>query len=223
MRSWSSSTSAASGTPAKQRGAVGYVPRLMQLVADLCRAYPHELKTVYVSVDTDEKHYQAATRNRPWLSMEWNDGSSENPEEASASEDETQKPQESFLLADDDDLDAGVAATDTAGMSYVRPFSRVYMAYKLNVLLTPTLAVYSTQKRQFLDTNVRLSRLRPARVQGTMQVWLRGEPSPSINLVDVMYTVPWTTALALAALVYLIMVAIGGEQLSIAGILQRFS
>lgn len=33
-------------------------------MADLCRKYPHEIKVIYVSVDTEEKHYVAATRNQ---------------------------------------------------------------------------------------------------------------------------------------------------------------
>ena len=195
---------------------------LTQLVTDVSRAYPHELKTVYVSVDTHEQHYKDATVNRPWLAMAWADGSSE-PEEGQTDDVAPPSPTESFLLAGDDDLDESVVAADATGSSYVRPFSRVYMADKLDVLMTPTLAVYHLPTRKFLDTNVRQSRLRPMRLQNTMDIWLRGEPSPSINLVDAMYTVPWTVAMIVAALIYLVVRLVVGEQASLPSLVARFT
>lgn len=33
--------------------------------------HPHRLKVVYVSVDTSEKAFEANTRGKPWLSMEY--------------------------------------------------------------------------------------------------------------------------------------------------------
>lgn len=161
---------------------------------------------------------------QPWLSMEWNDGSSENPdEEKTEAKEEQQGPQESFLLADDSDLDASVVAADTAGTSYVRPFSRVYMAFKLNILMTPQIAVYNISRHKFLDTNVRLSRLKPGRAQATIDIWLRGEPSPSINFTDMVYTVPWTAALAVVAIAYCLVAMLGGEQMYISNVIKRFS
>ena len=195
---------------------------LTQLVTDVSRTYHHELKTVYVSVDTHEQHYKSAIANRPWLAMAWADGSSE-PEEGKTGDDARPVPTESFLLAGDDDLDESVVAADASGTSYVRPFSRVYMADKLDVLMTPTLAVYHLPTRKFLDTNVRQSRLRPMRLQNTMDIWLRGEPSPSINLVDAMYTVPWTVAMMVAALIYLVVRLVVGEQASLPSLVARFT
>lgn len=171
----------------------------------------------------EERSYEAATRNRPWLSMEWNDGSSGNPEDPSDAPEGAMPPRESFLLAEDEDLDANVVAADSAGTSYVRPFSRVYMAFKLNILMTPTLAVYSTQTHRFLDTNVRLSRLRSMQVQATMDTWLRGEPSPSINLTDIVYIAPWTTIMVLGAILYCLLRVVGGEQMSISNLVNRFT
>lgn len=141
--------------------------------------------------------------------MEWNDGSSVDPNDK-----EDQFSPESFLLAEDDDLDEGVVQTDSAGTSYVRPFSRVYLTFKLNVLLTPTLAVYHLPSRKFLDQSVRQSRLRPSRAEETIATWLRGEVSPGFNVMDMVYQAPWITALLFASLLYLLATIFWGSTFS---------
>ncbi|WFD43475.1 hypothetical protein MPSI1_002137 [Malassezia psittaci] len=190
------------------------------IVTEICREYARTVKVIYVSVDTDERHYLAATKNRPWLSMEFNDGSSEpSEEELDQTSQENSTPSETFLLADDEDLDADVVAADSAGKSYVCPLSRVYMANMLDVLLTPTLAVYSLEHRKFLDRNVRQSRLRKSRAESTIEHWLKGEVSPSMNWIDALYIVPWTAALAVAALAYLLVSFLTGHRFSISHLL----
>lgn len=175
---------------------------------------------IYVSVDTEEKYYDAATRNRPWLSMKWADGSSD---DAEADTSETGEPRETFLLAGDEDLDAHAVANDTAGDSYVRPLSRVFMADKLQVLMTPTLAVYSPATRTFLDKNVRISRLKHGNAAKTIAAWMHGEPSPTIRVQDILYMVPWTVAMLALALAYLVLVAVGGEQFSVPNLLRQYT
>ena len=183
-----------------------------RLVSDLCREYPHELKTVYISVDTDVKHYEAATRNRPWLSMEWNDGSSLDPDKEESAQ---EVPAENFLLADDPDTEEFVVQSDPAGTSYVRPLSRVYMASKFEVLITPTLVAYHIPTRRILDHNVRISRLRSSRAKDTLSLWLKGEPSPSMNFVDILYITPLSFVLAVIVLLYLCMRITMGDQVSL--------
>ncbi|WFD33046.1 hypothetical protein MSPP1_004103 [Malassezia sp. CBS 17886] len=164
---------------------------------------------------------QYAKDVKPWLCMEWNDGSSVAPgEDSDAPETETTTG-ESFLLADDDDLDASVALADPAGTSYLRPFSRVYMACLLDVLMTPTVAVYHVGKKEFLDKNVRLSRLRSGRAPQTIAGWLRGEPSPSLNFQDALHIAPFTAVMVLLFAAYLLLRFFGGEQWQIQNLLPR--
>lgn len=49
---------------------------------------------------------------------------------------------EDFLLAGEIDIDASLSLTDTAGTSYLRPYSRVHLASKLDLIAAPTLAIY---------------------------------------------------------------------------------
>lgn len=190
-----------------------------RLVASVCRQHPHEVKVVYVSVDTDIRHYEEATRNKPWLAMEWHDGSSLDPDKP---EDEQDEPPEQFLLADDADPDERILQSDTAGTSYVRPFSRVYMACKFEILLTPTLVVYHLPTRRILDSHVRLSRLRSERMPETLATWLRGEPSAGLNWVDVMYITPWTFILLAGVLIYFGLRLVLGDQLNLSNIIAQF-
>lgn len=142
--------------------------------------------------------------------MEWNDGSSLDP-----ALEGTETSSESFLLAGDADPDASVVHEDKAGVSYVRPFSRVYMADRFNVLLTPTIVAYHLPSGQVLDQHVRLSRLRPSRAEATVERWLQGQASSSLSPGDMLYMAPWTAVLAVLALFYFVTVLVGGEQYSL--------
>lgn len=179
-------------------------------VANLCRAHPHEFKAVYVSVDMDERYFAAATRNQPWLAMAWDDGSSADADECE--EADADAGGESFLLAGDDDLDESVVAADAAGTCYVRPFSRVFMADKFDVLVAPTLVIYHVGTRTVLDRGVRAHKLRYGGEEEAAAHWLRGERTPSLNAFDVVQLAPWTVVLALVAALYALVVAVGGEE-----------
>lgn len=174
-------------------------------VANLCRAHPHEFKAVYVSVDMDERYFAAATRNQPWLAMVWDDGSS-------VDADADEGGGESFLLAGDEDLDESVVAADAPGTCYVRPFSRVYMADKFDVLVAPTLVIYHVGTRTVLDRGVRAHKLRYGGEEEAAARWLRGERTPSLSAFDVVQLAPWTVVLALVAALYAVVVAVGGEE-----------
>lgn len=183
-------------------------------VANLCRTHPHEFKAVYVSVDMDERYFAAATRNQPWLAMAWNDGSSAaDDDDAGADAGEgAGAGGESFLLAGDDDLDESVVAADAAGTCYVRPFSRVFMADKFDVLVAPTLVIYHVGTRRVLDRGVRAHKLRYGGEEEAVAHWLRGERTPSLSVFDVVQLAPWTVVLALVAALYALVVAVGGEE-----------
>lgn len=57
---------------------------------------------------------------------------------------------EDFLLAGEVDIDASLSLTDTAGTSYLRPYSRVHLASKLDIISAPTLSIYHLpSKREY--------------------------------------------------------------------------
>lgn len=101
--------------------------------------------------------------------MEWNDCSNESTDSGDP------EPDEPFLLAGDDDLEEETSVSDTDGTLYLRPFSRVFLAEKLQVLGVPNLAVYHVGKREMLTTHARLDLLRPSRADDTLERWERGE------------------------------------------------
>ena len=159
----------------------------------------------------EKKYYDVATRNQPWLSMTWDDGSSaENDDEGGESPEA-----ESFLLAGDADIEESVVAADTQGLCYVRPFSRVYMADKLDVLAAPTLVIYHVGTRQILDRHVRVQKLRYGGEEEVIAHWLEGNRTPGFNFMDFVQLSPWTVVLAILAAVYATMVAIGGQKFNV--------
>lgn len=164
--------------------------------------HPTDFKVIYVSVDVDEQWYKAGVKGKvsvcgqvkfrymsscsharcqPWVSMAWNDGSSLPAERADTSADPHSPPAaplynaEDFLLAGEQDIDEQLARIDTEGTAYLRPFSRVHLAAKLNIIAAPTLCVYHVEKSKMLDWNVRMSRLRPGSSEETWERWSKGE------------------------------------------------
>lgn len=119
---------------------------------------------------------------QPWVSMVWDDGSSLPSEREDGSdslsldaEPEALYNNEDFLLANETDIDESLSHTDKSGEAYLRPFSRVHLAAKLNIIAAPTLAVYHVDSERFLDWNVRMARLSPGREDATWERWLQGE------------------------------------------------
>lgn len=121
--------------------------------------------------------------------MVWNDGSSlpDSTPPSPASDQEPEEPQlhnsENFLLASEPDIDEALSHTDTSGEAYLRPFSRVHLAAKLNILAAPTLCVYSVEKKKMLDWNVRISRLQEGSRNETWERWEKGESSKAWGFV----------------------------------------
>lgn len=125
--------------------------------------------------------------------MAWNDGSSlpgqERDEGRSgtgpAPDDDTPPAlynNEDFLLAGEADIDEFLSRSDTSGTAYLRPFSRVHLASKLNILAAPTLAVYYPKESRFLDWNVRIARLKDGEREETWRRWSNGEGAGSFGL-----------------------------------------
>lgn len=171
-----------------------------------------------------ETRYVFLAYCQPWLAMEWHDGSSVDPNLLPEDLEELDKDRsESYLLAGDEDMEKDIVEKDVQGTSYVLPFSRVYMADLFDVVMTPHLAVYHLPTRSFLDKHVRLSRLGSSRYEATMETWLKGEPSKSFNIVDMVFIAPWTCAMVCLALAYYVLLLVGGKQYHIQNILASFS
>ncbi|PWN52438.1 hypothetical protein IE53DRAFT_282913 [Violaceomyces palustris] len=169
-------------------------------ISEFCQKHPHEFKAIYVSVDVDEQWYKAGVRDKPWISMVWNDGSSlpaERSDAATGASSSSSSPgnsdsdpsvfalynNEDFLLANESDIDESLSHTDKSGEAYLRPFSRVHLAAKLNIIAAPTLCIYHLESGKMLEWNVRMGRLAPGRVNETWERWVRGEGASALGLV----------------------------------------
>ncbi|CAO1620271.1 unnamed protein product [Sympodiomycopsis kandeliae] len=219
-----------------------------QTIGDFQRRHPHEFKVVYVSVDVDEEWYKAGVKDKPWVSMVWNDGSSlpsERSETAATrgfgsnlsspamstqhsaqssssdtrSDDEADLPaqpklhnEEDFLLAHEVDIDASLSLTDTSGTSYLRPYSRVHLASKLDILAAPTLAVYHLPSRRLIERNVRVRRMQESERDETWARWSKGEGAGGIGLKDALHANKVMVWVSVFSLLYFILVRVGGEE-----------
>ncbi|TKA55910.1 hypothetical protein B0A53_01607 [Rhodotorula sp. CCFEE 5036] len=186
-------------------------------VASFARRHPHQCKVVYVSADSNERAFEQNTRQKPWLAMEWNDGSNmetpgapldgsssaSDPSSSSSSE-----PLEPFLLAGDPDLEDEVHHSDPKGELYLRPFSRVYLAEKWDVLAVPNLVVYHLPSRKILTQHARFDLLKDNKIESTWAKWSEGEKI-DFGVADLAYALRWSIALAVVASTYAISVRSG--------------
>jgi len=155
--------------------------------------------------------------------MAWNDGSSLPGQErddgrsgtgVSAADDDAPPAlynNEDFLLAGEADIDEFLSRSDTTGTAYLRPFSRVHLASKLNILAAPTLAVYYPKESRFLDWNVRIARLKDGEREETWRRWSNGEGAGSFGVRDFFKQAPGTTALLVIAMLMWAAVLFGGD------------
>lgn len=110
-------------------------------------------------------------------SNRWNDGSNLGTSSPSASSPlpDPPTPSEPFLLAGDTDLEEDMHQTDPSGGLYLRPYSRVFLAEKFQVLGVPNVAVYHLEKREMLSTQARLDLMKGDKAEGTWEKWEKGE------------------------------------------------
>ncbi|KDN53485.1 hypothetical protein K437DRAFT_253190 [Tilletiaria anomala UBC 951] len=198
-------------------------------ITNFCLRHPNEFKVVYVSVDVDEQWYKAGIKGKPWVSMVWTDGSSPDPSSSetpsSATTTATQKDlaamphpsaalynAENFLLAGEADIDESLSHSDTSGEAYLRPFSRVHLASKLNIIAAPTLCVYHLPSGKMLDWNVRMAKLNPSREADTWERWQKGEKVASAGVIDVVARRPFTFVLFFISIIYFLFVRIAGPE-----------
>lgn len=193
-------------------------------ISDFCRTHPHEFTAVYVSVDVDEQWYKAGVKDKPWISMVWNDGSSMPAERSDRTTlagdgelDELPRlyNNEDFLLANEVDIDESLSHTDKSGEAYLRPFSRVHLAAKLNIIAAPTLCIYHVETGKMLEWNVRMGRLSSARSKDTWEKWRAGESASRFSVGDAFAMAPYTFFIGLLAVAYLLYVRWAGEEANV--------
>lgn len=172
----------------------------------------HGFKVIYVSVDVDEGWYKAGARGKPWVSMVWNDGSSDETEEEEADHAALYNG-EDFLLGGETDIDESLSRTDTSGEAYLRPFSRVHLASKLNIIAAPTLTVYHIPSQKIIEWNVRMSRLEPG--ADTWEKWRNGEKAAGFVVKDLWARAPLAFFVTIAMLIYFIFVQIMGPEYNV--------
>lgn len=197
-----------------------------QAISDFCRQHPHEFKAIYVSVDVDEQWYKAGVKDKPWISMVWNDGSSMPADRAdrtaaptSPDGDLDELPRlynnEDFLLANEQDIDESLSHTDKSGEAYLRPFSRVHLAAKLNIIAAPTLCIYHLDSGEMLEWNVRMARLASHRSRETWEKWRAGESAGSFGVKDAFAVAPYTLLVGVFALLYFLFVTWAGKEYNV--------
>lgn len=191
-------------------------------ISEFAREHQREFRVIYVSVDVDEQWYKAGVKGQPWVSMVWNDGSSlpspstANSTSPSAGTDDEPLPplfnNENFLLAQEFDIDESLSKTDTSGEAYLRPFSRVHLASKLNIIAAPTVCIYHIERQKMLDWNVRMARLHRDQRDETWSRWKKGESAKSFGLSEALANSPGTVSLAIFVAVYWIILLVGGQK-----------
>ncbi|KAK4045968.1 hypothetical protein OIV83_006479 [Microbotryomycetes sp. JL201] len=186
----------------------GASPEPYKLVHDFARRHPHQCQVVYVSVDPDRESFERQVSGKPWLTMEWDDGSN-SPSSTGRVSDQS----EPFLLAGDADLEEDTSVSDTSGTLYLRPYSRVFLAEKYMVLGVPSLMVYHTGKRQMLTTHARFELLREDRAESTWEKWEKGERI-TFSVRDLLWSLRWTLSVGAVATAYVTAVRWGGAPTS---------
>ncbi|CEH13507.1 Thioredoxin-like fold [Ceraceosorus bombacis] len=190
-------------------------------ISEFCRNHPNDFKCIYVSVDVDEQWYKAGVKGKPWVSMAWNDGSSLPSERADTTASATAPSSpvfhnnEDYLLAGEVDIDESLSRTDTDGTAYLRPFSRVHLASKLNIIAAPTLCVYHIDKGKMLDWNVRMARIKPGSDAETWERWVKGEPAKSFGFQDAFYAAPASFIMCGVAIVLWLVVFFFGQDYNV--------
>lgn len=131
--------------------------------------------------------------------MVWNDGSSmptERQDQSTPDGELDELPKlynnEDFLLANETDIDESLSHTDKSGEAYLRPFSRVHLAAKLNIIAAPTLCIYHIPSGKMLEWNVRMARLSSASRDETWERWQNGERAASYGFTGKLTS--WTHA-----------------------------
>ncbi|GAA6011816.1 hypothetical protein JCM10207_004254 [Rhodosporidiobolus poonsookiae] len=199
----------------------GSVADPFELVRSFAAAHPHQCKVVYVSVDSSEAAYENNTRQKPWLSMEWNDGSNmSTPDPPSTSSSPPPPsapltPLEPFLLAGDADLEEDLATSDPSGSLYLRPYSRVHLCDKWTVLGVPNLVVYHPGTRRVLSYHARFELLKEGKREAAWDKWSRGE-KVEFTTADFLYAIRWSLGFAAIATGYMLAVR-GGYMHDVVG------
>ncbi|BGP17613.1 hypothetical protein JCM10213_001264 [Rhodosporidiobolus nylandii] len=186
----------------------GSSPEPFDVVRQFAARHPHQCKVVYVSIDQTEQAYEQNTRQKPWLAMEWNDGSNTTSSPEGESDTPALPPLEPFLLAGDPDLEEDLHASDPKGELYLRPYSRVHLAEKWNVLGVPNLAVYHPASQKILSYHARFDLLKPGKADPTWEKWSKGEKI-QFGAGDLFYALRWSIGAAVLATGYLAAVRSG--------------
>ena len=172
-----------------------------------------------------EKYGRLLTLVQPWVSMVWNDGSSLPAPLSNAGSNggrldgDTSPPplhnNEDFLIAQEADIDESLSKTDTSGQAYLRPFSRVHLASKLNIIAAPTVCIYHLEKQKMLDWNVRMGRLSRGRRDETWARWRRGELAKTVSFTEAISNSPFTFGVGVFALAYYLLLLYGGPKYNV--------
>ncbi|KAL8283215.1 hypothetical protein RQP46_005993 [Phenoliferia psychrophenolica] len=173
-------------------------------VEDFAKRHPHRLKVVYCSCDTSEKAYEGNTRGKIWTAMDEDSQSTLPP---------PPPPSEPFLLASDPDLESDLVdpTSDPTGNLYLRPYSRVFLAEKFQVLGVPNLVVYHLPTGKVLSKHARFESLKGDKGEEVWKKWEEGEGG-EFSFKDIVDKMKWTLGMGVVAAAYVVAVRVGGVE-----------
>ncbi|KAK4700695.1 hypothetical protein P7C70_g5549, partial [Phenoliferia sp. Uapishka_3] len=187
---------------------------------------PLATQVIYCSCDTSVQAYEANTKGKNWLSMEYGAPcvlrfeafEAEPPSTTSTAPVHTATYEEPFLLATDPDLEETVHDSDPTGSLYLRPYSRVYLAEKFSVLSVPSLVAYHVEKRAVIDQHVRFDSLKGEKGAETWAKWQKGE-SNGWDMYEIVDKLKWSLGFGVVAIGYVLAVRVGGAE----DVVQKFT
>jgi hypothetical protein len=125
----------------------------------------------------------------------------------SGSEPEDPPPLEPFLLAGDSDLEEETSLSSPPSL-YLRPYSRVHLADKWQILGVPNLVVYHLESQKILSYHARFDLLKENRIDSTWEKWSQGE-KVTFGVWDFVLALKWTLVFLVISLMYLFAVKNG--------------
>ncbi|WVQ81509.1 hypothetical protein IAT38_003633 [Cryptococcus sp. DSM 104549] len=174
---------------------------------------------IYISADTDPLAPARILQGKPWLRMLFNDNS-DFAEVGTGKGKEVVMEEvargEDFVQAGE--IEMGVEkvqfGVEEYQNEYVRPLSRAAVTVLMSTFSTPSIAVYHIPSHTLLATNIKPTTFNPSTIDKTYATWRNGG-TPSLRIVDILRAIKWPLAALLLAIIYHVVVYLGGDQFNI--------
>lgn len=171
-------------------------------VLELCNRNPHRFKCIYVSIDTSKEEFDLATKEKPWINMIWEDGSNV-IEEGNLNQEDNVK----FMTPEDQEsIEKIINGGGVTIKEDSRAISRVGLCSGLNVMFTPSLAIYNLETKTWLEKNVSIRCITSKeKRENALETWERGERL-GLSWMDIVIGFRWAILASLVGIVYTLLV-----------------